>query len=153
MSKKKEDLNRVKPKHPNKKLRLTVDIPVSVNHMYYNTKYGGKRLNSKAEKYFNKTKARIADYIYQNDYKMEDSNVWQYLDIVVYMPDKRRRDSHNMLKLLMDTIEGLAYRDDYTVMTRIQSVELDRDNPRLEMVLSNQTKTQRTKCIKEICYE
>ena len=43
-----EDLMRVKPKNPNKKLRF-IDLPMSINHMYYNTSRGGKRLTAKAE--------------------------------------------------------------------------------------------------------
>ena len=77
---------------------------------------------------------------------MEDANwkkicnaSWYYLDLVVYMPDKKRRDSHNMLKLLLDTLQEALYHDDYYVMPRIQAVELDRGNPRVEIVFKPQS--------------
>lgn len=142
-----EDLKRVKPKHPNKKIRLVVGLPVSMNNMYY---YKSTNLTAKAKNYINSTKAKVMGFIQDEQYKVEDSYVWQYLDIIVYMPDKRIRDSHNMLKLLMDSIEGVLFHNDYCIMPRIQSVELDRKKPRLEMILSNQTKAQRNKAIKDI---
>lgn len=146
--KKKDDIRRVKPKHPNKKLRLVVDIPVSMNHMYY---HKSNHLTSKAISFINSTKAKAMAFIHDEQYKLEESYVWQYLDIVVFMPDKRIRDSHNMLKLLMDSLEGIVFHNDYCILPRIQSVELDRENPRLEMVLSPQSKEQRRNCIENYC--
>lgn len=138
---KKEDLKRVKPKHPNKKTRLTIGIPISVNSMYYNQRSRG--MTAKAKRYMKETYAKVLDFVNEENYKSEKIGVWQYLDIVIYMPDKIMRDSHNCLKLLMDSIEGLLFENDYYIMPRIQSVELDRNNPRLELVLSNQSKAQR----------
>ena len=144
----KEDLDRVAPSRPNKKMRLVVGIPISVNNMYYNNRSRG--YTEKTKQYMLQTRAKVMGFVEDNQYKLEKSGVWQYLDIIVYMPDKRIRDSHNMIKLLMDSLQGVAFRDDYNILPRIQSVELDRDNPRLDMVLSNQTKAQRVKEIKNV---
>lgn len=151
MSKKEivEDLMRVKPKNPNKKLRFSVDLPISINHMYYNTSRGGKRLTAKAEKYVLQTKAKVMEVMYDIDWKTEPKGVWQYLDLVIYMPDKRIRDASNMLKLLLDTIEGCVYSNDYTVLPRIQSVELDRDNPRLVGTITHQKDKDRVDMLKK----
>ncbi|WP_249226924.1 RusA family crossover junction endodeoxyribonuclease [Alicyclobacillus mengziensis] len=44
---------------------------------------------------------------------------WLYLDCVFFMPERRIRDSHNMLKLLLDVMEGNVFENDYFVMTRV----------------------------------
>ena len=146
------DLPRTVPKKK-KSLSLTLPIPPSVNQIYYNTRGGGRRLNKKAQKYIADSRALANEEISKSDWVIAQKGEWTHLDMVFYMPDKRRRDASNCLKILLDALEGIIYEDDMYALPRIQSVELDRDNPRLEMVLSNQTKTQRTKCIKEICYE
>ena len=56
------------------------------------------------------------------------------MDLYFYFPDKRKRDSHNCLKLLLDCLEGLLFENDYYILPRIQYVTLDRDNPRVEVV-------------------
>ena len=86
--------------------------------------------------------------MYDIDWKTEPKGVWQYLDLVIYMPDKRTRDSHN-IKLLLD-IEGCVYSNDYTVLPRIQSVELDRDNPRLVGTITHQKDKDRVDMLKNI---
>ena len=36
----------------------------------------------------------------------------------------------------MDTLEHVLYENDYFILTRIQDVQLDRNNPRLEILYS-----------------
>jgi len=112
--------------------RLTIPIPPSVNHCYYYK--GNKRIKKKTARDFEKicekaTKKYIAEIGYAFPEKTKIvCNMW------FYMPDLRRRDSHNTIKLTMDSVEkGGLYKDDRYVMPRIQDVQLDRDNPRLEM--------------------
>ena len=143
------DLYRDKPKSPNKKLHMTVDLPISVNSMYINTRNGGKTLNKHAKDYQTKTRARINAEIKDSGWKKSNDSTWYYLDMVVYMPDRKVRDSHNLLKLLLDTMEGLAYSNDYYVMPNILSVEYDKDNPRLELILRPQTAKERERILKQ----
>ena len=53
-----------------------------------------------------------------------------------FMPDKRKRDSHNTLKILLDAMEGFVYENDFYVMPRIQEVAYDKENPRVEIEFS-----------------
>lgn len=145
-----QDVYRVEPKKPNQKLKLTVGLPLSINHMYYNTRGGGKRLTKLAEQYVANTRAYINAAIIDSKYKCEDKCVWHYIDMIVYMPDRMVRDSHNMLKLLLDTMEGVAFNNDYYILPRILSVEYDKDNPRLELIMKPQTKVERAKALKEM---
>ena len=73
------DLYRDKPKFPNKKLRMTVDLPISVNSMYINTRTGGKRLTKLAESYVCKTKAMVSAYIVDGAWKKQNDSTWYYL--------------------------------------------------------------------------
>lgn len=139
---------RSKPKFPKKKLRLTLPLPLSVNHMYHNTRYGGKRLKPEAENYIRTATSITLAEMEDTLWKMQKDSTWYYIDLLFYMPDRRTRDSHNMLKLLMDTLEGCAYTNDYYVMPRIQAVEYDCKEPRVEVIIKAQTEKDREKVLK-----
>ncbi len=51
-----------------------------------------------------------------------------------FFPSKRKKDTHNTLKVLMDSLEGILYEDDYWALPRIKDFDIDKDNPRLEIV-------------------
>jgi len=51
-----------------------------------------------------------------------------------YYPDRRRRDAHNGLKILMDAFEDAGiYTDDRYALPRIMDYAIDREDPRLEI--------------------
>jgi crossover junction endodeoxyribonuclease RusA len=45
-----------------------------------------------------------------------DPLAWYRVDAVFYLPDRRRRDVDNLLKLLLDGLNGVAWKDDAQVM-------------------------------------
>ena len=141
------DLYRDKPQYPNKKLRITLPIPPSVNHMYHNTRSGGKRLTRKAEDYIRDSRAIINQAIEEQRWIKQDKATWYYIDLTFFMPDRRIRDSHNCLKLLLDVMQGIVFDNDYYAMPRIQSVEYDKENPRLEVCVFAQSENARDKGI------
>ncbi len=145
---KNNDLYRSEPKFPKQKLRLTLPLPLSVNHMYYNTRYGGKRLKKEAEDYIRTATSITLAAMEDEMWKMQKDATWYYMDLLFYMPDRKTRDNHNMLKLLLDTLEGCAYHNDYYVMPNILGVEYDKENPRVEVILRPQTEKDREKAIK-----
>jgi crossover junction endodeoxyribonuclease RusA len=123
------DLERVQSES-DRELILVTSIPPSVNHMYYNTRGGGKRLTKKAEQYFYQVKANAIDECFKQDWLMPDKGVWLEMELAFYFPDKRIRDSHNCLKILIDALQGTVFVNDYYIMPVIKLVELDRENPR-----------------------
>lgn len=127
-----EDLNRSKPLYPNQKIKFDLPIPPSVNHMYQSAGRG-KRLTTKAITYIKTAQDIAKQAVKEYGWKKDDEHVWYVMDLHFFFPDKRIRDSHNCLKLLMDCLEGLLFHDDYYLLPRIQHVELDRDNPRVEI--------------------
>lgn len=142
-----EDLPRITDAD-NQELRLSLPLPPSVNAIYYNTRGGGRRLTKKAENYIRDTRALTNQMMDEQLFYTLKKNIWIYIDMVFYFPDRRIRDSHNCLKILLDALEGLVYENDMNVLPRIQSVEYDKENPRVELVVSVQTKSQRKKAVK-----
>lgn len=143
-----DDVVRVKAKSMGKKIYLTLPLPVSINHMYVNTRFGAKRLTSKAQRYTLDARALINQYMEEQKWECIDEKVWMYVDCVFYFSDRRIRDASNLTKLLLDVMQGYIYKNDYTALPRIHSVEYDKSNPRVEVCVSVQDKTQRERGIK-----
>ena len=128
-----EDLDRDLPKYPKQVLTVTLPLPPSVNHMYQ-AAGRGRRLTKQAMEYIRTAQDTVKKAIRKQGWKKDKDHVWYVMDLYYYFPDKRRRDSHNTLKLLTDCLEGLLYKNDYFLLPRIQYVCLDRSNPRLEII-------------------
>lgn len=126
-------MKRGKPNYPNQKIKLVLPVPPSVNHIYQNAGRGSRRLSTDAVKYIKQAQDIAKKEIKRIKWKKDNEDVWCIMDLYFYFPDKKRRDSHNCLKILTDCMEGLLYYDDYFILPRIQDVQLDRENPRLEM--------------------
>ena len=135
-----EDLDRDSPSYPNQKLKLILPIPPSINHIYQNVGRGSRRLTTEAVKYIKTAQDIAKKEIKKTGWKKDGEKVWNVMDLYFYFPDKRVRDSHNCLKLLTDCMEGLLFYDDYFLLPRIQDVQLDRENPRLEILYYPQIK-------------
>jgi len=128
-----EDLDRDTPKYPDQTLTFSLPIPMSVNHMYINAGRG-RRLSKQATEYIRTAQDICKKAMREKGWKKDKDHVWYVMDLYFYFPDKRVRDSHNTLKLLTDALEGLLFSNDYFLLPRIQTVTLDRENPRLEIV-------------------
>lgn len=135
MKNKREDLKRDIPDHPNQKVSFSVGITPSVNHMYIAKT---RTLTKTAEKYVAETQQACLYSLKKVHWKKDNQNVWYYMDLVFWMPDLRVRDSHNCIKLLMDSLEGLFNSNDYFIMPRIQHVGYDKENPRIDITVRPQ---------------
>lgn len=127
-----DDLIRNKPKYPNQELNVTLPLAVSVNHLYM-FKRGKRFMTKKGEEYMKKVMAITYNEIEKQGYKLEQPGVWLVVELTFYFPDKRRRDCHNMHKLVMDALECIAFEDDRWVLVRDMHVALDKENPRIEV--------------------
>lgn len=127
-----DDLIRNKPKYPNQELNVTLPLAVSVNHLYM-FKRGKRFMTKKGEEYMKKVMAITYNEIEKQGYKLEPPGVWLVVELTFYFPDKRRRDCHNMHKLVMDALECIAFEDDRWVLVRDMHVALDKENPRIEV--------------------
>jgi crossover junction endodeoxyribonuclease RusA len=138
------DVYRANPKYPNKRLFISLPLPPSVNSIYTLQ----RRLTVKAQRYIRDAKALINVAVDEQFWNKAEPTHWLYVDLVFYMPDRKIRDSHNCLKLLMDVLQGSVYENDYFVLPRIQSVEYDKENPRVEVLVTHQKKIEREKGLK-----
>lgn len=129
-----DDLKRDEPKYPKQELSIVVPVTPSVNHMYIVNRNGALILTKKAKEYIKIVQNACKKSMKQLKWKTENENVWYYMDMYFYFPDKRIRDSHNCIKLLLDSLQGLLFPNDYFVMPNIRHVTLDRDNPRIEII-------------------
>lgn len=57
--------------------------------------------------------------------------------IALFFPDKRRRDIDGPLKSALDACNLVVYKDDSQVVTLIVTKQVDKSNPRMEMMFSS----------------
>jgi hypothetical protein len=56
------------------------------------------------------------------------------MEVIGYWPDRRFGDSDRLISLVMDALEGIAYKYDRQVRVQTSSVLLDKDEPRTEVL-------------------
>lgn len=144
-----EDLYRKPAQRKKRELYMELPIPPSVNAIYYNTRGGGRRLTAKAERYVSDVRALARAFAEDAQWEKKTDATWLYMDMVFYFPDKRIRDSHNCLKILLDALEKVIFENDYYVLPRILSVELDRDAPHVAIWFTEQKETERQKYLQK----
>lgn len=107
----------------------------SVNHMYNNAYIKGRRmkvLKASAKEWFDDTTYRAIQWRLSNKWSTASHKV--IVRLWFYFPDKRRRDTHNALKALLDALEdGGIYEDDKLALPQVIDYQVDRQNPRIEI--------------------
>jgi crossover junction endodeoxyribonuclease RusA len=139
-----EDLFRKERKGSNKRLSMSLPIPPSINSMYTMK----RQYTAKARRWFSTARALINMAVEEQYWGIPAREEWLYVDLVFYMPDRKIRDSHNCLKILMDALQDSVFINDYFVLPRIQSVEYDKEHPRVEVLITHQTKNARERGLK-----
>ncbi|MEV2911552.1 RusA family crossover junction endodeoxyribonuclease [Paenibacillus larvae] len=109
----------------------------SVNHMYRNA-YKGKRairvLSQEAREWYEETVILASDWRKKNGWKTAGGKV--IVRLWFYFPDRRRRDTHNGLKILLDALEDARfYDDDKHALPQVMDYGIDRERPRVEIEL------------------
>lgn len=128
----KDDLKRIAPQYPNQVLELTIPLGVSINHLYAHIK-GKKFMTKKGMDYMQQVGTYAVSEVNKQGYKLEEDGVWLICELTYYYPDKRRRDCHNLHKIVADALEHIAFTDDRWLLMRDMYVGLDKDNPRIEV--------------------
>lgn len=119
-----------------KDIALVLPLPPSVNAQYRNyTTDAGRRCRVPTP-----DAVRWSDQAAWLARNWRQQTGWQLArgtkiiaDYWVWWPDGRRRDTHNLEKLLWDTLEGILYDDDRWVLSRCQDFGRDARNPRVEL--------------------
>lgn len=133
-AKENNDLIREKPRNPRKKFKLTLPLCPSVNHCYKYVK-GRKFMTREALQFMQVTNQIVEREKIKQKYTIEKKGVWMVVEVNYFFPDRLRRDGHNMHKILADALNGCAYVDDQFILIRDMSIELDKENPRLEITI------------------
>lgn len=106
--------------------------------MYVNAKIRGRNiriLRKNANDWFNDAMQKTVSYIEETKWEKADQKV--IIEIYLYYPNLKLRDSHNMLKILLDLLEKAGiYTNDKFALPRIMDFQLDRSNPRIELNFS-----------------
>jgi Holliday junction resolvase RusA-like endonuclease len=71
-------------------------------------------------------------WVIENEWKIP-KNHKVIVRMWVFWNDRRRRDCHNIDKLILDSFEGVIYEDDSFVLLRFMDFDIDRENPRIEV--------------------
>jgi Holliday junction resolvase RusA-like endonuclease len=57
------------------------------------------------------------------------------VELDIFLPDARTRDSDNVVKAIIDGATGALWADDRWTMPRVNTLEIDRENPRVEVTV------------------
>lgn len=127
-----KDLIRLHPEYPNQELNLILPLAPSINHLYKFAR--GKRFMTKEGMDYMKEAGMLAqNAVNLQNYQVEEGGVWMICELTFYYPDLRRRDSHNMHKVVLDALEHITFVDDRWVLVRDMYVGLDKEYPRIEV--------------------
>ena len=119
-----------------KTLRLVLPMPPSVNHMYLQSRWGGKRIRTKkAREWFDQAEKIVRNEILSQQWE-PTINQKIVLDVLTMFPDRRKRDTNNTAKALCDMLEHAGvYDNDRFALVRYIDYGVDRENPRVEVVI------------------
>ena len=102
--------------------------------MYFTTRTGQRILKKEAKEWIANTQRITKEACEQQGWsKVCGKKI--IMEITTYWKDKRRHDVHNGIKITADAIEGIAYDDDKWVLPRYIDFDVDKENPRLEIVI------------------
>lgn len=108
-------------------MRLTLPIPPSVNQCYRRSARGIYKTDLAS------VWQTSAGWLAKRWWKQTPTDKQVILNVWVYWNDKRRRDTDNLFKLLMDALTGIVWMDDNQVMPRVMGLEIDQKNGRIEI--------------------
>lgn len=132
MQDKKDDLIRLAPARPHQEFNVIIPLGVSINHLYM-FKKGRRFMTKKGMDYMRMVGEIAMRAVERQSYELEEEGVWLVCELTYYFPDKRRRDCHNLHKIVMDALEHIAFKEDRWLLVRDMHVGLDKECPRIEV--------------------
>ena len=99
----------------------------SVNTIYRNGRNGRKEYTAMANNKFDEWLNHVNAWADQNNWEVKNEKI--IMDILfIYPNDNRTRDSHNILKMLLDTLSPAIAKDDHLILPRIQDFRKAENN-------------------------
>jgi len=119
-------------------LRLVLPLFPTSNYQYHYTNHG-RVLTKEARAWRTVAQAIARKEIKRQKWQCPEKWVFMNMLLYFYHPNFRCRDTHNN-KLLLDSLEDpngkLVYLNDFFVLPAIQSIQLDKQNPRVEVEIT-----------------
>lgn len=124
-------------------LKLTLPIPVSVNHCYgmrttsIRTRRGFRNIpirytTTDAKKWKENAGSIAMEQMNKTKFNFICDEQF-FMQIRVWWLDLRHGDCSNTLKLLEDSLQGIVFNNDKNCLPQFLSSEIDKENPRLEL--------------------
>lgn len=120
-------------------MRLQLTLPPSKNALHVRTRFG-IATSHKAKQW---TRLAVTEILLQADTKellrfteWVRNNKLLVVSVKVFFPDARKRDAHNCLEVLADAIQEATGIDDSFYLMRVMLKEIDKDSPRVEVVIT-----------------
>jgi Holliday junction resolvase RusA-like endonuclease len=118
------------------KLQIVFPWPPTANHCYVTTRQGRRVLTAGAKSYQGEATSRTAFAVNCTpaEYWVKKPDLF-VVEATYYKPDRRRRDTDNVRKVLADAVAAGLGVDDSQFMWRDQDLQVDREDPRVELTI------------------
>lgn len=111
------------------KITLT-GVPLSVNHLYKRGRHGGVYMTQEG-------KDLKEMWMYEVMQQWKEAMITEpvAVEVIIYWPDKRKRDNDNALKLIFDCMQGRVYEDDNQIEEHNVKKFYGSKDPRVELTI------------------
>tara|TARA_Y100000310_G_C20497740_1_gene722382 strand:+ start:302 stop:757 length:456 start_codon:yes stop_codon:yes gene_type:complete len=112
--------------------------PPSVNHIYGFTWRHGQAVTyllPEAKEYKKHVWAMAQNAVVNQKWIVPEIGRRVGVSFWFFWADRKKRDTHNCLKLILDGLQGVVYPDDQYVLPSVIDFQVDPENPRVEMVV------------------
>jgi len=119
----------------NKSGKLT-DHAVTSNHMYTIAKIGKRTvpiIKKDAKVWYELAALKAKEWVDLTGWQIPLKEMLVIMDIWYYFKDNAHGDAGNYHKALGDFHHGIIVEDDKNLLWRDQGIEIDKDNPRIEL--------------------
>jgi len=122
----------------NKAGKLT-DYALTSNHMYTIAKIGKRTvpiIKPQAKEWYELAALKARGWVIKTGWEMPPKEMRVVMDIWYFFKDNTHGDAGNYHKALGDFHHGIIVEDDKNLLWRDQNIQIDYDNPRIELDFS-----------------
>lgn len=116
--------------NPEPILFFTIPVPPSLNRRFKPNKHRTFALNEAVHAY----KSTVAILAIPHHFTPLDGKL--FAQVTIYRPSDRG-DADNYEKALWDSLQGILYHNDKQIKRHILTLEVDKQNPRLEIAVTH----------------
>ena len=126
-------------------LFFSVGSPTSINALYRVNQYTGKPYLTKAGKTYKlECQMMLRSQIADADIDISQAFTQPVSIAYVWFRPANRGDLDNISKLLWDSMQGILFKNDSQVFRRYDEKSIDRENPRVDLLIAYGQKISRS---------